>query len=434
MRIAYIAAGAAGMYCGTCIHDNTLASVLQRMSHDVALIPTYTPIRTDEADVSTSRVFYGGINVFLQQKLKLFRYTPRLLDRLFDSPGLLNWLSRFSSSTSARDLGELTVSVLEGEHGHQRKELEKLIEWLADDFKPDIVQLTNAMFVGLARPIREAVGAPVVTALQGEDVFLDQLIEPYRERAFGLLVEKAADSSAFIAPCAYYRDHMTQVMKAAPETVHVVRLGLNLEGHGIADALPDDEPFTIGYLARIAPEKGLAELASAFRILADRVGREAVRLRVAGYLGKGDEAYFETVLKDLRSWGLDDRFEYLVEIDRGQKIAFLNSLHALSVPAPYRDPKARYVLEALANGVPVVEPRHGIFPELIEATGGGLLVDPGSPEALADGLEQLMRDPDRRLRMGECGKAVIHRDYTDRRMAEETLAVYEQVLVRNGSP
>jgi hypothetical protein len=154
MKIAYIAAGAAGMYCGTCIHDNTLAAALQRTGHDVALIPTYTPIRTDETDVSIDRVFYGGINVYLQQKSALFRHTPWMLDRLFDRPSLLNGLSRFSASTSAQDLGSLTVSVLQGEEGQQKKELAKLVKWLRDSYQPDLVQLTNSMFVGFAREIK----------------------------------------------------------------------------------------------------------------------------------------------------------------------------------------------------------------------------------------------------------------------------------------
>ena len=149
MRIAYIAAGAAGMYCGTCIHDNTLVSSIQKKGHSVALIPTYTPLRTDEENVSLNRVFYGGINVYLQQKLALFRYTPWFLDRFLDSGTLLKSLFRFSSSTNAKDLGTLTISMLEGEEGNQKKELRKLIQWLKDEYKPDIVQLTNSMFSGM---------------------------------------------------------------------------------------------------------------------------------------------------------------------------------------------------------------------------------------------------------------------------------------------
>src|SRR5207244_8669724 len=115
MRIAYITAGAAGMFCGSCLHDNTLVASLIAQGHDALLIPTYTPIRTDEEDVSQHRVFFGGINVYLQQKLALFRHTPWFLDRLLDGRGLLNWVSRFAVRTRAEELGGLTVSMLQGE-------------------------------------------------------------------------------------------------------------------------------------------------------------------------------------------------------------------------------------------------------------------------------------------------------------------------------
>src|SRR5215211_1993889 len=149
MKIAYITAGAAGMYCGSCMRDNTLAAALARLGHDAVLIPTYTPIRTDEADVSQRRVFFGGINVYLEQKFALFRHTPWTLDRLFDFPALLRWVSRFAVKTQAEELGELTVSVLKGEHGHQRKEIDKLVEWLAAEVRPQLVVLTNVLLSGL---------------------------------------------------------------------------------------------------------------------------------------------------------------------------------------------------------------------------------------------------------------------------------------------
>src|SRR6516162_8858834 len=143
MRIAYITAGAAGMFCGSCMHDNTLVTALRAAGHDALLVPTYTPIRTDEDDVSQKRVFFGGINVYLQQKFALFRHTPWLLDRLLDARRLLRWVSRFAVSTKYEDLGDLTVSMLKGEHGHQRKEVAKLVRWLRDEVKPEVVNLTN---------------------------------------------------------------------------------------------------------------------------------------------------------------------------------------------------------------------------------------------------------------------------------------------------
>ncbi|MDA2938357.1 glycosyltransferase family 1 protein, partial [Acidobacteria bacterium AH-259-A15] len=193
MRIAYIAAGAADMYCGSCIHDNTLAAALQKKGHEVALLPTYTPLRTDEPNVSMDHIFYGGINVYLQQKFALFRHTPWVLDSLFDRPILLNLVSQFSSTTNARDLGALTVSVLKGERGYQQKELVKLVTWLKDSVQPEIVQLTNSMFLGLAKQIKQELQVPVLCALQGEDIFMQDLLEPHKSQVLELLRKRVPE-------------------------------------------------------------------------------------------------------------------------------------------------------------------------------------------------------------------------------------------------
>ena len=429
MRIAYIAAGAAGMYCGSCIHDNTLAAALQQAGVEVALVPTYTPLRTDEDDVSIDQVFYGGINVYLQQKVALFRHTPWVLDRILDRPALLDHLSRFSASTSAGDLGALTLSVLRGEQGHQQKELGKLVRWLKEDYRPALVQLTNSMFVGLARSIKKELGVPVLCALQGEDLFLDDLIEPYKTQARAVLRERARDVDAFIAPCTYYAGAMEEYLQVAAARIHVVRLGLNLQGHGGGGG-PDaaDGPFTVGYLARICPEKGFHLLVEAFRLLTRKLGPQNARLEVAGYLGRKDRPYFEKEVERLRRWGLEDSFHYRGEVDRQQKIRFLNSLHALSVPTVYKDPKALFALEALANGVPVVGPQHGIFPELLQATGGGILVEAHSAAAVAAALLQLQSDESMRRQLGRRGKEAVQRDYSAAVMAAATLEVYGKYL------
>ena len=431
MKIAYIAAGAAGMYCGTCIHDNTLAAALLRKGHDVALIPTYTPIRTDETDVSIHRIFYGGINVYLEQKLALFRHTPWVFDELLNSPSLLSKLSRFAGSTNAKDLGALTLSVLQGEDGHQRKELEKLTKWLKDSYRPDLVQLTNSMFVGFAKEMKKALGVPILCALQGEDIFLEGLVEPYKSQALEVLRARVSDVDGFIAPCRYYAEFMASYLSIPADKVDVVKLGLNLEGHGEArDTARSDSPFVIGYLARICPEKGLHLLVDAFYRLTQQVASDKIRLRVVGYLGKGDVPYFEEIVKQIEGWGLSDAFEYLGEVNRQQKVNFLKELHVLSVPTTYKEPKGLFVLEALANGVPVVLPNHGGFPELIDATGGGIIVDAESPTATAEGILELMKDPKRREELGRRGMETVHQRFSDDIMADETLAVYRKYLSR----
>jgi len=428
VRLAFVAAGAAGMYCGSCIHDNTLAVALMRQGVDVALIPTYTPIRTDEKDVSTRHIFYGGVNVYLQQKLGLFRHTPRMVDWLLDRRALLGLVSRFSAATSARDLGALTVSVLQGEEGRQAKELEKLTRWIADEFKPDVVQLTNTMFAGMARRLKEETGAPVLCAVQGEDLFLEQLVEPYRSEARRILSSRARDVDGFIAPCRDYADFMAGYLDVPADRFHVVRLGLNLEGHGRSQPRPGGIPFTIGYLARICSEKGLHILVEAFQLLSERRGPGQVRLEVAGWLGAADRRYFGDVVQSVERAGLADSFHYRGEVDRQQKIDFLNELHVFSVPAQYREPKGLYILEALANGVPVVQPRLGAYPELVEATAGGLLVEAGSASALADGIEELLVEEEKRLELGQTGMESVHAAFGDDAMASSTLAVYQKYV------
>jgi glycosyltransferase involved in cell wall biosynthesis len=428
MRIAHIAAGAAGMYCGSCMHDNTLILALQKTGVDIALIPTYTPLRTDEQNVSIDRVFYGGINVYLQEKSGLFRHTPWFVDKLFDRHSLLNSLARFSGSTSAEDLGALTVSVLKGELGPQKKELKKLIHWLKEEFRPDLVQLTNSMFLGMAREIKRELDVPVLCGLQGEDIFLEGLIEPYHSDALKLLRERAQDVDGFISPCDYYANFMAHYIDVARDRIHVVPLGIHLDGHGLRERILPDHPFVIGYLARICHEKGLHILVDAVHQLAEQVGTDKLRLKVAGYLGARDEVYFKEVCAQVDRLGLSEVFDYWGEVDRDRKIEFLNSVHVLSVPTPYKDPKGLFLLEAMANGVPVVQPRHGAFPEVIEKTGGGILVSPHSSEALAAGLLRMMSDGSGREEMGQRGKAAVHRDFSDKKMAEATLDVFRQYV------
>ena len=427
MKVAYITAGAAGMYCGTCIHDNMVATVLKKRGHNVSLIPTYTPTRTDEANVSLNRVFFGGINVYLQQKLSFFRHTPWTLDKLLDNPTLLNGLARFSSSTDARDLGQLTVSMLSAEQGHQSKELAKLVKWLVEENKPDIVYLTNSMLVGFTREIKKALDIPVICALQGEDIFLQDLIEPYKSEALTLLRERAADPDGFVAPCRYYAQFMADTYLNVPiNKINVVPLGLNMDGHGLPVEKPDPPPFVIGYLARICPEKGLHILVDAFRLVAETLGADNVQLHVAGYLGKKDEPYLEELVNQIHAWNLSDSFVHHGEVTRTQKIEFLNRLHVFSVPTVYRESKGLSIIESLANGVPVVQPRHGTFPEMIEATDGGILVEPESPESVAAGLIELLGDTNRREYLGETGKINVHQKFSDTIIAEQLLKVFEK--------
>jgi glycosyltransferase involved in cell wall biosynthesis len=428
MHIAYITAGAAGMYCGSCMRDNTLVTALHQIGHEAILVPTYTPIRTDEEDVSQRRVFFGGINVYLQQKSWLFRHTPWLLDRLLDVPRLLRWVSRFAMKTQAQDLADLTLSMLKGKDGFQRKEIDKLVTWLAQDAKPQIVNLTNALLAGMVGELKRRHPVPVLCSLQGDDIFLESLPEPARSQALDLVAGLCRDVDGFIATSHFYADFMSGYFKVPRERIHVVHPGLNLKGHGGSRPKRGSRPFTVGYFARIAPEKGFHALAEAWLLLRKQPGAPHVRLRVSGWLGENHRAYFEGIHRKIADAGLLEDFEHVEAPDHAAKVRFLHSVDVLSVPAPYREPKGLYVLEALANGVPVVQPRHGSYPELIEATGGGLLFEPGDPHGLAAALRRLAEDPAEGVELGRRGRDVVHRHFHAERMARETVAIYQKYL------
>ena len=427
MKIVYLAAGAAGMYCGSCLHDNTLTAAMRELGEDMALVPTYTPIRTDEVDQSEKLVLFGGINVYLQEKLSLFRHTPRFIDRWFDAPWLLNLVSKLPFSVQAEKLGGLTVSMLLGEAGHIRKEVDKLVDWLVAEGPPDVVHLSNALLIGMAREIERRLNRPVVCSLSGEDIFLDKLLPKFQRQAQDAMRERAGDVTAFVALNNYYADYMADYMAFDRSRVRVIPHGLKLAGHGKRQPRAAGEPFTIGYFARICPEKGLHHLCEAFRLLAGDASLPPLRLRAAGYLGAGDRKYLAELQAKVASWGLADRFEYQGELSRDAKIAFLQSLDVMSVPTVYRESKGLSILEALANAVPVVLPRHGTFPDVVADTAGGVLHEPENPADLARVLKELILAPTRGEELGHRGQQAIHSRYNDRLMAERHRDFYREV-------
>jgi glycosyltransferase involved in cell wall biosynthesis len=427
MKIAYITAGAGRMYCGSCLRDNALAKALMDDGHDVLLIPTYTPTRTDELNISQNRIFLGGINVYLQQHFKIFRNTPEILDRLWDFKPLLKLLTRFGSRVNPESLGELTVSMLKGSNGLIRKEILKLARFLAHEISPEIINLPNSMLISLAPAIKAKSNVPICCTFQGEDLFLESLGEPHRSESLKIIREHADSVDAFIAVSNFGAQSMSEYLGIDRNRIHVVPLGINFDGFESAGERGAG-PFTIGYLARIAPEKGLRFLCEAYRILRIQSEITSSRLWSAGYMAPEKRNYLENIRKDMDSWGLGSQFRYYGELDRQGKINFLKLLDCFSVPESYAEPKGLFLLEAMACGIPVVQPRRGAFTEIVENTGGGILVEPDRPEALADGLLELWKDPARRMELGAKAFQNVRAFYGMTQMMQSTLKVYQSTL------
>jgi glycosyltransferase involved in cell wall biosynthesis len=413
------------MYCGSCARDNAIARELMRLGHDVTLVPVYTPTRTDEPNVSAERVLFGGISVYLQQYVPPFRWTPRFLDRIWDSPALISRLAGRAVSNDPKLLGELTVSMLSGRSGVLRKEFEKFLDWLRHEPPPDVVNLPNSLLISMADPLREAFRAPLTCTLQGEELFIDGLVPPYRERALDLIRANVGKVDRFIAVSDYCAEYMSRFLEIPPERIAVVPLGINLEGYGRQERA--DAPFRIGYFARIAPEKGFAQLVDAYVRMRKMFPEGRAMLEAAGYTSPDNSAYLDAAQTVLRQAGLESEFVYHGVVDREGKIRFLQSLDVLSVPATYDEPKGLFLLEAMANGVPVVQPGHGAFPEIIARTGGGVVTPSGDVDALAAALHDLLVDRAKAQALGAAGAAGVRAHYTVDRMAEAAEAAYGEV-------
>ena len=391
MRLVHLTAGTGSFFCGTCLRDHALVKALRRLGHDALMVPLYLPLVLDDSGSrGESPLFFGGINVYLQQKSAFFRRTPQWFDKLLDSPALLRQAGRRAGMTNPRELGEMTLSMIKGELGHQAKELDKLVAWLIEQ-KPDVVCLSNSLLIGVARRVREELRVPIVCSLQGEDAFLDSLPEPYRERCWQLVRERAADVDRFVAPSRYYNALMQERLRLAPEKIVVIYNGIDLDGFAPATTPPEFP--TVGFLARMCPDKGLDTLVEAFIKLAPRVPH--ARLKIGGTQTDADRAFVNDLTDKLGQAGIANAVKFLPNLSHAEKRQFLRGLTVLSVPTRSGEAFGLFVIESLASGVPVAQPNSGAFPELIELTGGGVLYAQGDAGSLADALEKLLLDPAR---------------------------------------
>jgi len=429
MKIIQITPGSGdNYYCENCLRDISLVRALQQLGHEVLMVPLYLPLRMDQAELLPSTpVFYGGINVFLQQKLALFKKTPKWLDRLLNAPSLLAWAGRKAGMTSARDLGETTLSILQGQEGHQAKELDKLTDWLGQaQNKPDIICLSNALLAGLARQIKERLSVPLVCLLQDEDGFLDGLPSPYCTSAWQALKEKVADIDGFIAVSRYYATLMQDRLAIPSDKLHVAYAGVALDQ---SHASPTQaEPRTIGYLSQICADKGPDTLVEAFILLKQNEALHDIKLCIAGGMSARDRPFVEKLKARLSDQGLLGDVEFLADFDQDARQGFLQRLSVLSVPEKKPIAHGRYVLEALGAGVAVVEPAHGVFPELLELTGGGVLYEGNTAQALAEALEPLLLDLDQALQLGQQGKEGVNTHFNIKRTTQDLLKMYEQII------
>ncbi|EEF58080.1 glycosyl transferase group 1 [Pedosphaera parvula Ellin514] len=423
------------MYCGNCFRDNALVAALRKKGHSVLMIPLYLPMTLDEEDQTEgTRIFFNGINVYLEQKSAFFREAPNWLHNLTGSPALLKLAAGSAAKTRAADVGDLTLSMMRGEEGNQAREIEQLIAFLKTQPRPDIICLSNVMLIGMVRRLKQELGIPVACVLQGEDTFLDALPDSHRNLTWRTLAERAREIDLFIPPTRYFGNLMKERLGLPADRVRVISNGINIEGFAQSPIslpnAPAPNPPVLGYFARMCKEKGLDVLVEAFIILKERNRVKNLKLKVGGGCGPSDQPFVNTLRERLRAKVFLNDVEFHPNVTREEKLSFFSSLSVFSVPALYGEAFGLYVIEALASGVPVVQPNHAAFPELVELSGGGLICEPRSPKALADSLEQLLLNPDQARALGAAGRKSVQERFTAEQMAVETLLAFQDVTSR----
>ncbi len=422
MRIVHLTPGTGTFHCGSCLRDNVLIKALRVRKHDATMVPLYLPLVTDGTAASPEQgVQVGGISLFITQKLPWFSRMPGFVHRFLNKPQRLRNAAKRMGMTSPKALGEMTVGSLLGEKGRQWGEWRKLVAWLKSEPKTEVVSLSNSLLSGLAKPLSE-LGAKVVCSLQGEDSFLDTLPEPYLTQAWDAMRENAKYVTRFIAPSRYYAELMQKRLGVGPEKMAVVPNGMEVTPFPSAE--PDPNVPVIGFFARMIHGKGLTLLVDAFIDLAKRGTLPRLRLKIGGAVTAVDEKYIEGLKQKLKDANCLQRVAFHPNLTFDQKVRFFRDLTVFSVPATYGEAFGLYVIEAVASGIPVVQPRHGAFPELIASTKGGVLCEPDNAKSLADTLEKLLLDDQQREQYSIQGMAQVREEFTAARMAER----FEQVL------
>jgi len=428
MNIMHIIPGSGGsFYCGNCLRDSKYVEALRKSDHRVRKIPMYLPLFADEHDLSREiPVFYGAISIYLKQLFPVFRKAPAWVDRALNSKPMLKLASKYAGSTRAKGLEEMTVSMLLGEEGQQKDELQKMVDWVIENCAPDVIHLSNALLLGLAQQLGERLQKPVICSLQDEDVWVDVMKPSAAESVWKLMSNKAAHVTKFISVSDYYAGVMKEKMALPEAKVASVHIGVDPADYTFKPA--SEKKRNIGYISRMCHENGIDILVDAFILLKQKEGFEDVNLVLTGG-STGDD---KKLLSDIRHWireqGLQKQVEFHDDFEEQGLREYLEKVSVVSVPVRNGEAFGIYLLECMVSGIPVVQPALGAFPEIVELTGGGVIYQENTPEALAQALEKLLSDPEEMDRLSRSGKEGVDKHFHIDVQAERMIKVYEQAI------
>lgn len=427
MKIAHIIPGSGGsFYCGNCLRDSKFVKALKDLGHDVIKVPMYLPLFDDAHDLNDVPVFYGAVNLYLKHKFPIFRHVPAFVEHALDSKGMLQFAARKAGSTRATGLEDMTVSMLLGEVGEQKEELERMVDWLANEAKPDVVHLSNALLLGLARRIKERVGCAVICSLQDEDVWVDVMEDKYRREVWNLMSDRGRDVDVFVPVSDYYADEIHRKMTIAKKQMHTIHLGVDPADYW-PKPVTEKQPV-IGYISRMCEENGLAVLVDAFILLKQNPEFAPVTLKITGGKTGDDTQFIKEQKQKIARARLESYVFWVEEFEGEERQKFFDSVRLVSVPVLNGEAFGLYMIEAMASGIPMIQPALGAFPEVINLSGGGVIYGENKPENLAEALGDLILNDDKLHELSLAGIVGVRTHFDIHHQAKRMVKVYESAI------
>jgi len=429
MKIVYLITGSGGsFYCGNCYRDMIYLRAIRKVPGTKAsAIPLYLPPDDSTVDSGLDKnVFFGAISMYLREKVPFLKNMPVFMDKLVDSRPMLKMAARRAGTTNPEGLEDMTLNMIKGENAFPDTELQRLIDYMTRDGKPDIIHLSNALIIGLARQIKRKINVKIVCSLLNEDDWIDEMNEPYQSGAWNLIAKEAKNVDAFLTPSLYYKNLFISKTRIPGNNFHVIPLGFD-PGELTTIEKKDNWP-AIGYFSRINSQNGIDKIVDAFIELKKDDKLPGLTLHISGGYTGDDRPFVAEQIRKIKSKGLKDAVRFYPEFQGNSKNEFFGNIDLLSVPVRKHDGYGLYILEANSAGVPVVQPATGAFPEIIERTGGGITYSPDNVTKLSEALLKLLKNKEQLSLLGETGKMKVIAEFSLEKMSEGLSKVYNSLI------
>lgn len=427
MKIIYLITGSGGtFYCGNCYRDMLYVRAIRKVPGlEAKAIPLYLPPNIGVVESGFDKnVFFGAISMYLREKVSFLRNMPAIFDRFLDSSPFLKLAARQAGATSTDGYEELTINMIEGDNAFRKAEVDRLVKYLVKDGTPDIIHLSNALILGIARQLKKRLNIKIVCSILNEDDWIDDMAEPFRSRAWKMVAREAVHVDTFITPSRYYKDLFIAKTGLKGDNIHIVPLGFDAEFD--MDPKPVTGPPALGYFSRINYYNGFDKVVDAFLEIKKKDLIPGLTLNVCGGFTANDKSFISDQIRKIRTAGFAKSVKIYPEFQGNKKYEFFSNVNVISVPVNKYDGYGLYILEANSAGIPVVQPSTGAFPEILEITGGGIVFSPDNVETLVVNLCKIFNDNDMIVRLGASGRKMVHQELSLSRMSEGLSKVYNK--------